>query len=126
MIPFKPESIDSLKDRFCDALIDSYDVEEVRKGNIDAPSGQGQHIFDFEDGLRMIVSRDVSDGQDFIHISGSFGDERLQQLSLEDGLAQIVKKYAMLSGDKSQRKMDYYVSEAGVVHLLFKNERSSK
>jgi len=123
MIPFSPEPVDSLKDRFCDSVIDLYNTDDIKAGKIKAPSKKKEHVFDFEDGIRLIVSRELYNGKEFIHMSGSFSGNLIPELKLKDGLSLLVDKYRALSGDDKGNAMQYYVTEAGVLHLIYDNKR---
>lgn len=53
IVPFEVESLDAAQQRFFEAIQDLYDgTEELQPGD------QRKHIFDSEDGLRLIVSKD--------------------------------------------------------------------
>jgi len=65
--PFKPEPIESLRARYPESVKKSYNTKAIEMGLSKRPGDQPQHIFDCEDGLRLIISRD--DGQ--IHFSAS-------------------------------------------------------
>lgn len=55
---FKPQPDTELAARVKDALPDVYDVEVVLRDLMNAPGTKPRHVFDFGDGLRMIISRD--------------------------------------------------------------------
>jgi hypothetical protein len=56
MLPFKPEPVNKLKQRYTKALEKIWIAEE---GITDVPSSHRTHVFDFESGLRLIISRDI-------------------------------------------------------------------
>lgn len=69
MLQFVPESIESLANRYCNSVSDVFpenysgDVCEDRK-----------HVFDFEDGFRLIIYCGVIDNALFICINGFMYD----------------------------------------------------
>ena len=67
-IPHDPERFMALKRRFPKAI---EKIHDVRTG------ARAEHIFDFEDGFRLIVSRDATgeDPAEIIHFSVSFNPE---------------------------------------------------
>lgn len=68
-LPFVAESIDEARDRFSVAL------ERIYPANVltdDRPGQKPENVFDFDSGLRLIVSRDrLEDGDVRIHVSAS-------------------------------------------------------
>lgn len=70
MMNFEPETERQLRERFersCDTVYD------YRQGfPAVAPSSRREHVFDYADGLRMIVSLDrEDDGAPYLHVSAS-------------------------------------------------------
>lgn len=71
MLPFKPQPIDTLKARYPAALRKVFDctkgVPRPRPGELYSL------VFDCEDGIRLIISRDRETESDvFLHVSASF------------------------------------------------------
>lgn len=52
-VPFETETLDAAQERFSASIAELYDGTESPR-----PGEQRKHVFDFEDGLRLIVSRD--------------------------------------------------------------------
>ncbi len=73
-IPFKPEPDEALKARVYAAAADVYDILEVAKDLSTTPSKKPKHVFDFVDGMRLIISRDREGkhGPAHLHLSMSF------------------------------------------------------
>ena len=71
MLPIQPEMFVDLKSRYSKALERIWDVRLVAEGVLDAPSGKREHVFDFKDGLRLIVSRDHIGPFTCVHVSAS-------------------------------------------------------
>lgn len=72
-LDYKPESIDALRARYHRALARVYPLRFLFDGE-DRPGLLRDHIFDFDDGVRLIVSRHVDDGPErteLIHVSAS-------------------------------------------------------
>lgn len=74
MIPFEPEKLEVLRARLPQALSVVYDYEIIELGG-QRPGEQRQHVFDFEDGIRCILS--IDEGQQtprHLHLSYSLQD----------------------------------------------------
>jgi hypothetical protein len=71
MLPHAPEPLEALRARLPDALAPVYDPALVARGLQACPGGQRRHVFDAEDGLRLIVSRDRLGGAAHLHVSAS-------------------------------------------------------
>jgi hypothetical protein len=77
----------TLQARYAAALVELYDQGAIAQGQQPRPGQQPQHVFDFPDGLRLIVSRERSpDGQTGVHLSGSLipGTTLYQRLAQTD------------------------------------------
>jgi len=59
MTPYFAENLDAMRARLPAALSRTYDALEIEAGRLIRPGEQRQHVFDFEDGIRCIVSLDV-------------------------------------------------------------------
>ncbi len=75
-IPNTPEPLSSLQARYPHALEHLYDVSDiVARGGI-RPGECATNVFDFEDGLRLIISRQLfPDNVEVLHVSASFPGE---------------------------------------------------
>ena len=58
MLPFEPENLEALRARLPAALKARYDVEAVARKVGRRPGELREHVFDFDDGIRCIVSID--------------------------------------------------------------------
>jgi hypothetical protein len=71
-LPFLPEPEAQLKARYAAALDPVYDPHEVIDGKVKRPGQQRKHVFDTEDGYRLIISRERLKGAPpVLHISVS-------------------------------------------------------
>ena len=77
-VEFKAESDNDLRDRFVDAMVPEFTAgpEMIAKPNT-RPGAQRKHIFDFEDGARIIVSRDVLENMTSVHFSISIEEGQI-------------------------------------------------
>lgn len=100
MIPFEPESIESAKKRIDAALVDVFDMAAIaRMPESQRPGMDRKHVFDFEDGIRLLVSRDrMPGGEVIVHISASFDKELSGPLPplTWDVIAKIKKRWLEL------------------------------
>jgi len=75
-LPFEPECLECMKQRFTKALESVYDQESIAAGKGPRPGQYRVHVFDFQDGYRLIVSREYSkDGGTSLHFSMSTMNE---------------------------------------------------
>lgn len=98
MIPFNPQPLAELKARFTQALVDSYSVEKILADAALRPGSKPQHVFDCEDGLRLIVSRDRLQGKEVIHFSASVDRARYRGRFDKSLMKLMVRRFAELSG----------------------------
>ena len=69
-LPFRAEPLEQLRARYADSLDPIIDVESVNLGLTQTPGCHRRHVFDFECGYRLIVSRDRHpDGEVITHLS---------------------------------------------------------
>ena len=131
-VEFEAESLEVAQERFSASVKDLYDgTEELRPGE------QRKHIFDFEDGLRLIVSKDQYPdpaGSVGIHVSASVVDdetcglyariraaiEQNPQVPVTNAAASAIDKatherFKLLSGFEGKFKMAQ-MSPNGVLH----------
>lgn len=72
MLPFEPETLESIRARMPAALEELYTLEAVEADEQLPPGAQRRHVFDFEDGIRMAVSVDKNaDTESMLHLSFS-------------------------------------------------------
>ena len=72
MLPNQPEKLDSMRARLPLALSVVYKAEEIEAGRGTRPGELRQHVFDFEDGIRCIVSLDRQPNSHvYLHMSFS-------------------------------------------------------
>ena len=65
MLPYQPEPLEKLQARFADALTPIYTVQQLmqdmKRDPLARPGMRHKHVFDFEDGLRLIASVERDD-----------------------------------------------------------------
>lgn len=71
-LPFQPEKLESMRARLPDALVTVYNPDTVKTGGV-RPGQLRQNVFDFEDGIRCIVSLDLDpdENKKYLHLSFS-------------------------------------------------------
>ncbi len=70
-IPEIAEPLDALRARYPQALAHVYDTDAIRDHGAIRPGECAGNVFDFEDGLRLIISRERIDAGVVLHISAS-------------------------------------------------------
>jgi hypothetical protein len=105
-LPFHPEDPELLWARYPAALTRVFRAEEIAAGG-ERPGELRVHVFDWPDGLRMIISReDVGTGRAVLHVSASFEpgtplfhDMMNQPDPLSSLLELVPVRFRELSGD---------------------------
>ena len=108
MLPRQTESLKALRKRLPAALEDVY-----TPGQSPRPGEQRKHVFDLENGVRLIISRDRLDsGKAGIHISASAFDGDLELIDVMDAIESVTD----ITPDRRDIK---FISEAGIPHFIF-------
>lgn len=119
MLTFEPETIEQLKSRFLKALETSWSVKRAIKDSDNTPGKKREHVFDFEDGIRIIISRDRFEGIQVIHFSASFGNvesfmktyPRQKGITLQEDKDRIVelmkKRFIEISGFPESERIKF-------------------
>jgi|SRR5688572_4008147 len=112
-LDFNPEPLESLKARFPKAI----DTIWGKIKTEDRPGMYREHVFDFEDGLRMIISREVLiDPEPVIHVSASWANNRPPRL--KNVIIEIVTgKYRSLTDGLEKLEL-VYVTSGGIPHFF--------
>jgi len=119
---FEPEKKESLKARFMAALGRVYDVAKIVDHESDRPGQHRENVFDFEDGVRLIISAESFDGSMFFHVSGSHQSGSLRGKPLfEDILNKVSELHGVITGESAL----VTETDAGVVHLVLRIEEKS-
>lgn len=88
-LDYDAEPFAELRARYAAALEPVYDPVKLIEGNYIRPGEQRRHVFDFTDGLRLIISRDVLDDLPVIHVSASVKPHTDLYRELATGLINI-------------------------------------
>ena len=126
MLPYEPETLSDMKLRFHAAVDSVVYIDKVRSGEQVSPSKLRKHVFDFPDGMRMIVSReDLGDGKVFYHASAS-GTEAYGESIRDEGISGVVEdlmlRLAALRDTHPIKQVSSFVSQKGMLHIMFPEE----
>jgi len=129
MLPFEPQEMKTMMARYHEAVKETNDVELIAAGKAPVPSKDRKHVFDFPDGLRVIVSVDKVGVDLRLHVSCSGNDEYVKDSGVEisknlDLFFQEVKEKARnriseMRGEPLPLREEQFVLDHGVLHLLF-------
>ena len=72
IVPFKAEPLKDLQARYPQALDFVYDSDAMRDSNAIRPGEVAAKLFDFEDGLRLLISLERRPQGTVLHLSSSF------------------------------------------------------
>ena len=117
MLDYEPEPLQSMRKRYGAAVETVYIA-----GSSPRPGQQRKNVFDCDDGLRLIISRDAVVGAPQIHVSTSvYPGSRLEEMieggmQIEAFLFFCVTRFGAISGDG--RPITFVgISEGGVSHF---------
>ena len=112
---FQPESVAKLKKRYAQAFEKTYDVNKIGESqSTDRPGLHRENVFDFKDGLRLIISKDQHNGDLYLHASASLR-EPFKDMSMVPG---IIKRWLQLAGGKLYGEARSSISKGGVIHII--------
>lgn len=114
-LPFQQESVESMQARFSQALDREFDADKIADGEPDRPGLHRENVFDFEDGIRIIISKDRTRGNLFLHLSGS---SQLGRVSFKTMLEEMVKRLLVLNQRPFSGVAEASASTEGVIHLV--------
>lgn len=93
-LPFQPEWIEVLKARFPKALERVWEVTDPMP---DRPGLHRENVFDFESGMRLLISRDkLTFEEPEIHISASWENDL--PFTVEEATRRVTDGYRALGG----------------------------
>lgn len=111
-IPFEEEPLEKLKERFPRALERIWIAYEKME---DRPGLHRDHVFDFESGLRLLISKDIIGySKPLIHVSASW--ETNSPLSFGSISIQVARAYKNLGGKGNLKFLG--VSNFGIPHWV--------
>ena len=118
MLPFEPETEEELRARYLAAMTRVYDVTGFFEMPADRPGLHREHVFDFEDGLRLIISREKRDKDVYLHWSASMEGADLCEESVTKFAEFVMGHMVMLWGSKcgAMRIMMFYSGR--VLHFI--------
>ena len=124
MLPFQPEPVESLRARYPAAVAEVIDIESVGLGTQVQPGRQRRHVFDFDRGVRLIVSREFfPDGRHALHLSASpqqgtevYERVRAGRLDVQGFADLVVQLFRDISGDAEPLELVYISAGKGVPH----------
>lgn len=143
-LAFEPEDSWDLTARFDAALEPVVEVPKNRNDGLSyRPGAHRQHVFDFRDGTRLIVSRDSDGAREFVHFSGSLTkgtplyEKTLEAVrldpkkALQTALSDFVVCFLKISDYDGKPGKPEYVSDHGTPHWFipwdtFRANRSKK
>lgn len=121
MIPFKPEKVEDLKERYPESIKELYIQLDVARGLRVRPGTQKENVFDFLDGVRLIISKEQEPSLRLvIHISGSVRDNEDNAIKLEDHhIHHIVEHFNLISSNIGALEL-LGISNEKIVHLIYR------
>ena len=119
MLPFEPEAEITLKARYADAIQTTFNLNEIEDDPDKRPGLIRKHVFDFYDGLRLIVSKDTDGQRTYLHYSASYNNVG-QFESLQEYIVFIIEHVNTLRGKEMEGRLTIMASPSnGIVHLMY-------
>lgn len=116
-LPFQPEPIEKLAVRYQKAMEKVYDADKITQGQIDRPGLHRENVFDFEDGIRLIISKDRTSGRLYIHISGSSTKGPMSGAQM---LKEMLEKFMELRKEPLEGVAEASASGGGIIHVIIR------
>lgn len=125
-VPVNPEPVSAMRGRYPAAVAEVTDMAAVMRGEQRRPGEKPVHVFDWVDGMRLIISRDLTpDGRIGIHLSASACEGSLLHTQIAerkmdpDQFTDLVLTYwSELSGEKNYAAELIGFSAGGVPHVI--------
>ncbi len=113
VMPFEAESLEILRARYHKALEKLWIAGDDM---IDRPGLHRENLFDFESGLRLLISKDLFPNKKIadIHVSASWQSNN--PIALEDAHREITSSFRALGGVGNLRLVGF--SKAGIPHFV--------
>jgi len=127
-LPFEPETIIEARARYPKSLKHLYNVHRIRYMHLPGPQYQRENVFDFESGLRLIISLEfaplnkIGERGPFEHISASWINQPAEGTILLD---QVITTYSYISkrDPKKAPIWQYLDPETNIYHMMFRHSR---
>jgi len=121
MLSFESETVKELKARYSEAMTKIYNPDIIIADNNESPGNNRKNVFDFEDGVRIVASRDKFDNIYLTHYSMSFNPDIFNTSTLEN--SQQVMKCALshINSIRPEATIGNVMTRGGngVVHLFY-------
>jgi len=126
-LPYEPETIIDARKRYPEALEHLYNVHRIRYMNVPGPQYERANVFDFESGLRLIISMEfaplnkIGERGPFEHVSASWLDAPSQGTVMMD---EVIRTYSYISkrDPKKRPVWNYLDPETEVYHMMFRKD----
>jgi hypothetical protein len=126
MLDFTPEPIQQLQGRFAACLTACYDLNKLATGQVpskDRPGDKRENVFDCEDGLRLVVSRDLYEGREVVHFSASVDRAYYKGPMDRSLLNRMVERFYELYGSRPALHFIGLTNEKGIPHWFTLKEK---
>lgn len=126
-LSYEPEPLIEGRKRYDKALIHLYNVHRVRYMNIPGPQFQRDNVFDFDNGLRLIISMEfapinkLGERGPFEHISASWLSKPPEGIVMMDESIRIYS-YISKRNPKTKPHWHHLDPKSGVFHMLFRRD----
>lgn len=118
MIPFKPESLLQLQARYKAAIQKTWDIANADETT--RPGNQRAHVFDCNDGIRIIISkdRDHITNKYYLHFSCSIDEKTFTGIMNKKLIDKFVERFNEISGRNEKFPVVTFFTPKGIPHWL--------
>ena len=123
-LPFEPQTLGDLKARYPAAIAEPFQIDRATMQVVGERPGEVRRcVFDGLDGMRLIVSREIFEGQaPYLHLSASIveGESlwdllRARTIDFDDFMVMALARFMALSGDQGPMGLAF-VTNKGIPH----------
>jgi len=116
-LPFEPEPLESLRARYSEAVKGITNPKVVERNPSRAPSKKRKHVFDFEDGLRLVVSVDQYQGVRVTHYSASMYPDNPHDVM--DFIRLVLDHINEVRPEPMMGQVVSKIAGRGIVHIFY-------
>lgn len=121
MLPFIPQSLSELQQRYNAAISKPVNAVYASSHPDESPGNKREHVFDFDDGVRLIISRDFAGNDEMFHVSGSVEECIWKGLFDKTLIHHMKQRFQELSGYGIPAAHTFVITGKGIPHWLFKS-----
>ena len=117
-MPINPQPLHVLQYRYPAAVKELISAVDILHGHLPPPSKDPTHVFDTDDGLRLILSRELHpNGKTVVHISASFNGPETAGQPIEALMTWIVQTWQRIAKSTAVPAL-VKITDGGIPHFV--------